>query len=197
MSYRSATDVDVASRALVMAGTKPINSFEDDTVEARTARLLYEDIAAAALTATTWRFTIYKQRLNRLDPNDDIGRGYETFQIPADCLQIRAVTTDDRPLPFERYENKVTMLHQIGEETVVIMEYTRRTPTEDWPPYFTVALQHILASEFAIAIGQNEQLSTLHAQKAQALMQSAKSIDAQGRTNSVIPTKRFIHTRRT
>lgn len=194
MSYRSSTDLDIASRALVMIGTKPINSFEDETVEANTARLLYEDVAAASLVSTTWRFTIVQRKLNRL-ASAPVGRGELAFEVPADCLQIRAVTLDDHAIAFERYENIITT-RDIGPDAVPVMEFARRTETSAWPAYFVPIVQHMLASEFAIAIAQNEQLSNLHAQKAEILLRSGKSMDSQGRTNSVMNTKRFIGARR-
>ncbi len=195
MAYRSASDVDVASRALVMSGTKPINSFEDGTVEADVARLLYEDIAAAALTSTSWRFAMTQRELNRLSVKP-VGRGVIAWQVPADCLQIRALTINSTPAAFERYENN---LHTdaVDENSVAVLEYTRRVDTASWPPHFVIAVQHMLASEFSIAIGQNEQLSNLHAQKGQMLIRNARSIDAQGRTNSVMDTKRYLNHRRT
>jgi hypothetical protein len=196
MSYRSATDIDVASRALVMAGTKAINSFEDGTVEADVARLLYEDVAALALTMTTWRFTMTQATMSK-HPTPPIGRGATVLQIPLDCLQIRAVTVNDNPIIFERFEQHVYSKQEIPDNNVAVLEYSRRVETSSWPPYFVPVVQHLLASEFAIAIGQNEDLSVLHASKADVLLRSAKSIDAQGRTNSVLDTKRFIRTRRT
>lgn len=192
MPNRASTDEQVASRALVMIGAKPITSFGDGTTEASTAAIIYEDVITNVMTTTRWRFTVTQKRLNRLTTKP-IGRWSASWQLPSDILQVVAVTaaTSDKPVRFERYMNTV----YTDDHNDLNLDYVRRVPVVDWPPYFLLPAVHQLASELAIAVAQNEQLSALHAQKYAALLAVGKTADAQGRTASVLDVKRYERAR--
>lgn len=193
MPNRAATDEEVASRALVMIGTKPITSFGDGTTEATAAATVYEDVVTNVMTSTRWRFCVTQIRLNKLT-NVPAGRWTTAWQLPADILMIGSIHSVGLgyPVKFDRYLDKV----YTDDHDDLILDYLRRVPTADWPPYFTLAVVHMLASELAIAVAQNEQLSALHAEKYDVFAARARSMDSQGRTNSVLKLDRYHRARR-
>lgn len=184
MPQRASTDEQVAARACVMVGVKPITSFSDDTTEAQACSELYEDIITDVMTATRWRFTVFQAHLNKLSTGPT-SRWEAAWQLPSDLLQVVAVTTPDamdRIVEFERYEDKI----YTDDFNDVVLDFVRRVPVSQWPPYFTTACIYALAAELAIAINQNEQLGALHAQKYERKLAQGKTADAQGRTTSVL-----------
>ena len=72
-STPSGSDIDIASRGLVLIGASPISSFSGTTTESQVAQNLYEDIVRTALTQTRWRFASNITQLSRLTetPIDD------------------------------------------------------------------------------------------------------------------------------
>ena len=64
-STASTSDIDIASRALVLIGAEPISSFSGTTTESQVATNLYEDIVRSSLTQTRWRFASNIAQLSR------------------------------------------------------------------------------------------------------------------------------------
>ena len=200
MPDRASTDEEIASRALVMIGAKPLTSFGDGTVEATAAATIYEDVVTQVMTVTRWRFASQQVRLNKLS-TPPAGRWSVAWQLPSDLINIIAVSDprniDDganiySSIRFDRYADKL----YTGQQEDLILDYIRRVPTANWPPYFVLPVIHQLASELAIAVAQNEALSDLHAGKYNVFMAQGKTTDAQGRTNNVLDTKAFLRARR-
>ena len=79
---------------------------------------------------------------------------------------------------------------------VVVADYTFRAGEQDFPSYFTLAVEYALAAAFALAIARDEQLANMFEKKAGALMQQAKTLDSQQQTTRRIRTSRFIAERR-
>ena len=78
----------------------------------------------------------------------------------------------------------------------VIADYTFRAREEDFPSYFTVALEYALASAFATSIARDGSLMQLMTQMADRAMLKARNIDSQQQTTRVIPQTRFSAFRR-
>ncbi len=78
----------------------------------------------------------------------------------------------------------------------VIADYTFRAREEDFPSYFTVALEYALASAFATSIARDGSLMQLMTQMADRAMLKARNIDSQQQTTRAIPQTRFSAFRR-
>ena len=50
------SDIDIASRALILIGAEPITSFTDSSTEATVANAIYEDVVRTTLCSSRWRF---------------------------------------------------------------------------------------------------------------------------------------------
>lgn len=200
MPSRASTDEEIASRALVMIGAKPLTSFGDGTVEATAAATIYEDVVTQIMTTTRWRFASQQVKLNKLT-TPPAGKWSVAWQLPTDLISIIGISDEQNiddggnmyaMIRFDRYYDKI----YTGNHQGLILDYIRRVPTSNWPPYFTLPTIHLLASELAIAVAQNEQLSQLHAEKYMQFLSMGKTTDAQGRTNNVLDTKAFLRARR-
>ena len=193
MSTVANSDIDIASRGLILIGAEPITSFSSDSTEALVASNLYEDTVRTALCTTRWRFATNQAELNRLS-NAPSGRFDAAYQLPADNLMVHAATVSDLLIEYTLYGNKLFCNQSSGDK--VIVDYTFRAREENFPSYFTLALEFILASSFAMAIARDEQLAGLLERKSSQLMQQAKTLDSQQQTTRKLTTSRFIVERR-
>jgi len=187
------TPIKVCSRASVLIGGDEIQSFTDGTLESSVADSVYEDIVRAALTNTRWRFATNQQQLNRLEAAPT-GRWEAAYQLPSETLLVHALTVNDVPIKYDIYGDKAYT--NSSSTDVVIADFTYRADEQNWPSFFTLAVQHMLAGTFAISIARDSTLSQLMDQKAQLFMAQARRDDSQQQTTRKLNTSRFITQRR-
>lgn len=193
MSSVANSDIDIASRALILIGAEPITSFTSDTTEALVASNLYEDTVRTALCASRWRFATNQAQLNQLTATPT-GRFDVAHQLPQDMLMLHAVTIDDQLIEYTIYGDK--LFHNVTATNPVIADYTFRADEVNFPSYFTLAVEYALAASFALAIARDETMGQMMERKAQQLMQQAKTLDSQQQTTRKLVTSRFITERR-
>jgi hypothetical protein len=186
--------VDVCSRALILIGAEPITSFDDGNNEALIASNMYEDIARAALVNCRWRFATNQVVLNRLS-DAPTGRFDSAYQLPSGWLMSHAVTVNDFPIEYQTYGDKIYSNSTASDE--LVLDYTYRANEQDWPSYFTVAVEYELAIVFAVGLARDQTLAQLMSQQASQAMVKARSLDSQQQTTRKLTTNRFIANRRT
>mgnify|MGYP003110706620 FL=1 len=187
------SDIDIASRALVLIGAEPITSFTAQTTEATVANAIYEDMVRTTLCSSRWRFATNQAELNLLTAVPT-GRYDRAHQLPADLLMLHAITVNDAVVQYNVYGDKV--FSDSASSDTLVADYTFRALEQDFPSYFTVALQFSLAAAFALGIARDEQLSSVLEAKGAQLLQQAKTLDSQQQTTRKLLTSRFITERR-
>tara|TARA_R100000951_G_scaffold114331_2_gene118373 strand:- start:315 stop:908 length:594 start_codon:yes stop_codon:yes gene_type:complete len=193
-STHANSPIDVCSRALILIGAEPITSFEDGNNEALIAVNMYEDTARAALVNSRWRFATNQVSLNRLS-EEPAGRYNAAYQLPSGWLMTHAVTVNDNPIQYQTYGSKIFC--DESETSDLILDYTYRADEQDWPSYFTIAVQYEMASVFAVGLARDQSLAQLMASQAQVAMVRARGLDSQQQTSRKLNTSRFISNRRT
>ena len=187
------SDIDIASRALVLIGAEPITSFTAQSTEATVANAIYEDMVRTTLCSSRWRFATNQAELNLLTATPT-GRYDRAHQLPADLLMLHAITVSDAVIEYNVYGDKV--FSDSASSDTLVADYTFRALEQDFPSYFTVALQFSLAAAFALGIARDEQLSSVLEAKGGQLLQQAKTLDSQQQTTRKLLTSRFITERR-
>ena len=185
--------IDICSRALILIGADPITSFDDDTTEALVASNMYEDVARSQLCLMRWRFATDQAVLARLS-DEPTGRFDNAHQLPTGLLMLNAVTVADNPIKYTVYGDKV--FSNVSDNDTVIADYIFRAGEEDWPSYFVIAVEYILASIFATSIARDANLAAILEQKANVFMAKARSTDSQQSTTRKLTTSRFLTERR-
>ena len=193
-STHASSPIDVCSRALILIGAEPITSFDDGNNEALIASNMYEDVARSALVNCRWRFSTNQAVMNRLS-EAPTGRFDAAYQLPSGWLMTHAVTVNDTPIQYQTYGNKLFCDESASSE--LVLDYTYRAEEQDWPSYFTVAVQYELAAVFAVGLARDQGLAGLMAQQAQIFMIKARNLDSQQQTTRKLNTSRFISNRRT
>jgi|TARA_R100000152_G_C6771977_1_gene198665 hypothetical protein len=185
--------IDIASRALVLVGAEPITSFDSSTTEALVATNMYEDTVRATLTSARWRFATEQAELNQLT-DAPTGRFDIAHQLPSNLLVLHGVTINDRLINYTVYGDKV--FSDSTEQDTLIADYTFRATEDNFPSYFSLALEYALASIFATSIAKDDGLMQVMEAKGTQLMAKARNIDAQQQTTRRMATSRFITNRR-
>tara|TARA_E500000318_G_C3535120_1_gene202227 strand:+ start:139 stop:723 length:585 start_codon:yes stop_codon:yes gene_type:complete len=187
------TAIKICSRASMLIGGDPIQSFTDGTTESDLADAIYEDIVRAALTSSRWRFATKQFQLNRL-ADVPIGRWDSAYQLPADSLMVNAITVQDLPIEYDTYEDKIYNNAVAADE--VIADYIYRASESSWSPYFTLGLEFSVASIFALSLARDASLSGAMDQQAQIQLIKARRLDSQTQTTRKLNTTRFVSQRR-
>lgn len=84
------SSVDICNEALLLVGSRKINSFEDETVEARLCKSQYPLSKAFLLRKHPWNFAIKRAILARVSGTVIFGWDYQ-FQKPNDFLRLLEV----------------------------------------------------------------------------------------------------------
>ena len=187
------TAIKICSRASLLIGGDPIQSFTDGTAEAEVANAMYEDIARASLTNTRWRFATDQATLSRL-VTPPTGRWGAAYELPGDLLMLNAVTVNDDPIKYDTYGSKVYC--DAGANDIVIADYIFRANEANWAPYFTVAVEYAMAAVLAMSVARDAPLANALDQRAQLQMARARRLDSQQQTTRKLNTSRFIAQRR-
>tara|TARA_A100000172_G_C3020272_1_gene102866 strand:- start:219 stop:803 length:585 start_codon:yes stop_codon:yes gene_type:complete len=188
------SDVSIASNALVLIGSSPISSFDDDDAGAVVAKNIYDEVVEDSLSSYPWRFAVKQsEALSRLSTAPDTIWD-AAYQIPTDSLTIRRVTVSDVNITYEVYGDKIFC--NAGSTDSVFLNYIYRVTEASWPPYFRMAVQMRLASIFALSVIQKPDIAGAWADRADTQMRKARNIDAQNDTIPSISTSRIINVRR-
>lgn len=187
------TPIKICSRASLLIGGDAIQSFEDGSSEASVSAAMYEDIARAALTNTRWRFASDQSVLNRI-VSPPTGRWDAAYQLPSECIMVSAVTIDETQIRFDTYGRKVFC--NAVETDEVVADYIFRADESDWPPYFTVAVEYLMAGVLAVSVARDSSLAQMMEAKAEYYLRIARSRDSQSQTTRKLNTSRFIAERR-
>jgi hypothetical protein len=85
------SSVDICNQALLMLGSLPIISFDDESVEASTCKTLYPTAKKQVLRSFPWRCATKTERLARLSKTPENPDWQYMFAQPDDALRILRV----------------------------------------------------------------------------------------------------------
>jgi hypothetical protein len=165
-----ATDIEVASNALVRIGVAPISSFTEGGASGQASSNLYEITVKAVLSEYNWVCTKAKRQLARLTevPLND----YEyAFQLPSGMLKLNRV--------FDTHSYKIFEDKIYANSTELFIDYQFRASESGWPAYLQLLMEYKLASEFALIVTSNEEQNAIYEGKYERYLKKAKFLDAQ------------------
>ena len=183
-----ATDIDIASNALLLIGDNPISSFSEEGAGAQVAAAIYPNTYEKMLSTHPWSFAFKEQQLNRLSQTPDPLTNFQfVFQLPTDMIRLWAI------FPQSNYTIVGDKLY--SNITELLARYISKPPETNLPPHFIEALEYKLASDFAISITEDQGKAQYYEGKAQQAAAVARSVDSQGRPQIGIIDSPFIDVR--
>lgn len=144
-----ATNISIASSALVLMGLKPISSFSEDNDRSRTMSDQYSLIRDKVLGHYPWAITRKMAQLSRLAASPTAQWTYQ-FQLPADLISgPRALYTSStagaKPTNDFDIQGKVVL----SEATTLYAYYQYRAPESLWPPHLVTLMTYALCADLA------------------------------------------------
>ena len=168
------TSVDLCSKALLLIGANPIQSFEDGSRESDVCSSIYELVRDTLITNRLWGFTIEQKDLARL--NETPLRDWKyAYALPTGILRIRKVSNskDFQIVRGKLYSNNPTL----SVDCQVAID------AAEMPPYFQTALISELASKLSVSLLGDTSKHNLFATLAQRDLVNARLADSQNGPN--------------
>lgn len=188
----ASTSIAVAQKACALIGMQPITSFNDDSSEGIVLNAIYDEVVESELSSFPWRFAMAQRTLNRLAavPN---ARWDAAYQIPNDILMIRAVTVNDYPIEYDRYDDNIYC--NAGVNETVVLDGIYRADEIDWPAYFRLGIEYRLASALASGVSMQADIAQLMDEKAELQLRKARHTDSSSQTTRKVNLNRLTNAR--
>lgn len=179
--------VEIVNIALARLGESPIQSFEEGSVPANSARLVYDSARRSTLRDYNWNFAVATAELARYADTQASDFPF-AFALPSDCLrvirlrlatppgQVRSRTCGDfgRNLSFTLRGGML-----LAHEPKVVLEYLRDVTDEnEFDAKFIEALTYKLASELAMPVKGSAELMASYSNAYQTLINRAATESA-------------------
>ncbi len=154
-----ASTVDIVNGGLMLLGETLIASLTDATQEARLASAAWARVRPAVIRAHPWNSTTTRASLSKLSTTPAWGWDYE-YQLPADCLGVFDVDTDDSG-QFWTVEGR-KLLSDL-DAPLGILYAKDEEDSQVFDPLLVETLAHAMALELCEAITQsNTKRGQLH-----------------------------------
>ena len=186
------TDIDIASRALVIIGSAPISSFADEGDEAVAANILYPMAVETLFGRYKWRFSTAMTQLSRLASAPD-HKFDAAYQKPSDLVALHGVYVNDQPIDYDIYEDRI--MCDATSSDAVYADYTFKPSESKWPAYFRTALIYELAAGLAMSVAGDPDMGKALSERARNEYLMATHQDSANQRNRKISTNRFINIR--
>jgi hypothetical protein len=193
MLNRATSDIQIAQRAMLMAGMQALDTFEDPNPQANVVKQLYEDLVTAELASHDWKFCTGDEVMQRLATKPLYGFS-AAYKLPDNTLSLKAVTIGGIPQVWRRSGEAAFV--NANETDEVVFTGQLRAPTDTWPPYFTLYFEARLAAWISASITRNGGLADNWNETANSLLLKARSRDAMQQTVSRFPIGRYTSVRR-
>lgn len=177
------TDIKICNAGFIMCGADEINSFSDNTFEAKLASSVYTETKETLLQYYPWRFSLRQKDLGgALVAPPEFKWDYK-YQLPSDCLRIIQL---EREEDYELYDRQV---YTSAKPCKIV--YQRNIAEADMPSYFVRALQFHLARIFAMSLQEDPNKFTIFDRAADKETARARQLDAQQQPNRKISDVAF------
>lgn len=166
-----------------MVGADEINSFSDNTFEAKLASSVYTETKETLLQYYPWRFSLKQTDLGgALAASPEFKWDYQ-YQLPSDCLRLVQLQGES---DYELYNRQIYT--NVKPCKIV---YQRNLNESEFPSYFIRALNFHLAKIFAMSLQEDINKMQIFDRAADKETARARQLDAQQQPNQKIPDIAF------
>lgn len=184
-----ASDIDIASNALILIGDNPISSFTEPGAGPEAAANLYPDTYKQLLSEHPWTFALKEQKLNQLSQTPDPLTNWQfAYQNPTDLIRYWSI------MPFSNYAMVGNLVYSNQNE--LLARYVFRVAESLLPPHFQKALEYKLAADFALLVTEDNSKSQIFEKKYRTAIGQARTIDSQSHPQQPIIDQPFTDARR-
>jgi len=183
-----ASDIDIASNALLLIGDEPISSFTEPGAGATAMANLYAETYKELLSEHPWTFAFKEQVLSQLSQSpDELTNFSYAYQLPTDYIRVWNL------MPHSNYTIVGDKIY--SNETRYLLRYIYKVAESQLPAHFVKAMEYKLASEAAVSVTEDIQKAGYYEAKYDKQLARAKNIDSQGRPSVAIVSSPFVDVR--
>ncbi len=165
------TKLDIINTALMRLGETPIQSLDEESTPAKTAKLLYDFSRRAILRDSDWNFAMREVTLAVVEPGVPAG-----YALPSDCLRaigVKRIAGECQVLSewfrvqgdkLYTYASAPRLVYIRDEEDVTLFD-----------PKFIEAFTYKLAGEMAMPVKQSESLTSAMLNAYQGVLMTAST----------------------
>jgi hypothetical protein len=193
--------IDICNMALALLNRERIDSLEDDSTEAKTARIFYDHERKRLLRMFGWGFARKTDQL-ALRTNEIPGWQY-VYGLPKECAQVLFVFNDATVDRHEFTRPDFRIVTATGADKVIVTnledawaEYTYNCKdSESFSEEFTEALVHLMAAKMSIPLTNTTDFVQMHMQLAQSAVDVARAEDAEERDRRTMWPRQYERAR--
>lgn len=163
-----ATDIDMASNALMLLGEAPISALSESTA----ANNLYQSTYDYVLSEHPWSFALKEQYASRLTQTPATETGYTyAFQVPVDSIRLWAV------MPVIDYRIVGEVIY--ARSDTLLCRYCYSVEESRLPAHMVKTIEYKLAADMAISVTEDEQKAQIFNQMYRDSLNMSMAKDSQ------------------
>lgn len=169
-----ATQVSIASNALLLLGAKTINSLDEGTDRASIASNLYASVRDALLRSHPWNCAV-KRVILAADVEVPAFDYTAQFTLPSDWLKTISVGIEGYEVDYKHESGKI-----LSGGTSLALRYIFRNEVEaTWDAMLVRAMELKMAAEMAYPITASASMADITHNKLLQHMKAARAVDGQ------------------
>ena len=169
-----ATQVSIASNALLLLGAKTINSLDEGTDRATLAANLYDSLRDDMLRSHPWNCAV--KRVLLAPDAETPAFDYESqFTLPSDWMRTISVGAEGYEVDYKHESGKI-----LAGGTSLALRYVFRNEVEaTWDALLVRAMELKMAAEMAYPITGSASMADMMHNKLLQHMKAARAVDGQ------------------
>jgi hypothetical protein len=164
------SETEIGNYALGLIGAARIDSFSDNSEEARLCNLYYTMVLEEFLSEHPWNFAQKRVDLSQTATTPVFGFDYE-YQLPTDCLRVLKISTS--------YDYKIEEDKLLTDSNEVAILYLRTPSVEEFSPKFVAAMGCKMAMLMSYALTKSNTLADRLEKMYERNFALARNYDAQ------------------
>lgn len=158
--------VSNCNMALANIGADPINAITEDSVEAETCKLFYDELVELMLREHRWKFTVKSATLVQMSTDTYLAPADWTYRYvyPSDCRRIEKLYTaatarNDKKLAYDLELTDTDVRSIVTDTDSALIRYIKIVTDENmWDSMFNEAFVWRLSSKLAMPLTKQPSL---------------------------------------
>ena len=184
----ASSNIEIINRSLALLGVESITSISDNSKEASTSRLIFDDTRAAVFRSHPWNCLIKRASLPKA-VEKPVFAFSAAFDLPADFLRLISVEFPD--VPYRVESGKI-----LSQNDTMNIEYVALiTDVTLYDVLLVDALTARLASDLAQPLMQSSTLAADLWELYEKKLKEARYVDAQENSQDTLETNYWLSSR--
>lgn len=169
------TKLEICSKALVLLGAEPLQSFYDKSLSATLCKEMFPIIYSSCLSDKSWHFAERSIILSK-NVSTPLYNFKYSFQLPADFIRLSAISVAEHRQTYTDFKLEGNSLYSNCD--ALYLTYIAEVPTEDLPSFFIEYLIYSLCGSIVMSLYEDVQKVGYFQSLAEKFRTRARTIDS-------------------